>query len=76
MKLQNIQENNINLENLQNLINKGVKEGTEQILSMLNKDISESNDKLDEIIKEAKKKTSKPLPMGKLPQINPLILMV
>ena len=38
---------------------------------MLNKDISESNDKLDEIIKETKKKTSKPLPIGKLPQINP-----
>ena len=38
---------------------------------MLNKDISESNDKLDEIIKETKKKTSKPLPVGKLPQINP-----
>ena len=45
--------------------------GTEQVLSMLNKDISESNDKLDEIIKETKKKTSKPLSINKLPQINP-----
>jgi len=69
-------QKNINLENLQkedlySLINQGVKEGTEQVLSMLNKDISESNDKLDEIIKETKKKTSKPLPVNKLPQINP-----
>ena len=71
MKPQNIQDNNINLESLQNLINVGIKEGTEQVLSMLNKDISESNDKLDEIIKETKKKTSKPLPVNKLPQINP-----
>ena len=67
----NIQEDNINLQNLQDLINKGVKEGTEQVISMLNKDISESNDKLDEIIKETKKKTSKPLSMNKLPKINP-----
>ena len=42
----NPQGDNINLENLQgtdlySIINKGVKEGTEQILSMLNKDISE-----------------------------------
>ena len=65
------QENNINLENLHNLINQGVKEGTEQVLSMLNKDISESNDKLDEIIKETKKKVNKPLPVNKLPQIIP-----
>ena len=65
------QENNIDLQNLQELINKGVREGTEQVISMLNKDISESNDKLDEIIKETKKKTSKPLSINKLPQINP-----
>ena len=38
---------------------------------MLNKDISERNDKLVEIIKETKKKTSKPIPVNKLPQINP-----
>jgi len=43
--------NEINLQNLQELINKGVKEGIEQVISMINKDISESNDKLDEIIK-------------------------
>jgi len=72
----NLQGDNINLENLQgqdlySIINKGVKEGTEQVLSMLNKDISESNDKLNEIIKETKKKTSKPLSINKLPQINP-----
>ena len=71
MKLQNTQGENINLENLQNLINEGIREGTEQVLSMLNKDISESNDKLNEIIKETKKKTSKPIPVNKLPQINP-----
>ena len=58
-------------EDLFSIINQGVKQGTEQVLSMLNKDISESNDKLDEIIKETKKKTSKPLPVNKLPQINP-----
>ena len=49
------QENNINFENLHNLINEGIKQGTEQVLSKLNKDISESNDKLDEIINETKK---------------------
>ena len=65
------EENNINLENLHNLINQGVKQGTEQVLSMLNKYISESNDKLDEIIKETKKKTSKPMPVNKLPNIIP-----
>ena len=58
-------------EDLYSIINQGVKEGTEQVLSLINKDISESNDKLDEIIKETKKKTSKPLPVNKLPQINP-----
>ena len=61
---------------MQDIINKGDKEGTEQVISMLNKGIekkpiSESNDKLDEIIKETKKKTSKPIPVNKLPQINP-----
>ena len=66
------QGDNIDLQNLQNIINKGVKEGTEQVISMLNKGIekellSESNDKLDEIIKETKKKTSKPMPVNKLP---------
>ena len=58
-------------EDLYSIINQGVKEGTEQVLSMLNKDISESNDKLDEIIKETKKKVNKPMPVNKLPQINP-----
>src|SRR5690606_32174514 len=58
-------------EDLYSIINQGVKERTEQVLSLINKDISESNDKLDEIIKETKKKTSKPLPVNKLPQINP-----
>ena len=43
------------------IINQGVKEGTEQFISKLNKDITESNNKLDEIIKETKKKTSKDL---------------
>ena len=57
-------------EDLYSIKNQRVKEGTEQFLLLINKDISESNDKLDEIIKETKK-TSKPLPMGKLPQINP-----
>ena len=61
-------------DNLFSIINKGVKEGTEQFISKLNKDISESKDKLDEIIKETKKKTSKglniPLPVNRLPQIN------
>ena len=74
------QEDKINLQdNLITLINKGVKEGTEQFTSIfsskLNKGnqkelISESNAKLDEIIKETKKKVNKPLPMNKLPQIN------
>ena len=63
----NLQGGNINLENLQNLINQGVKQGTEQVL----KDISESNDKLDEIIKETKKNFNKPMSINKLPQINP-----
>ena len=58
-------------EDLFSIINQGVKQGTEQVLSMLNKDISESNDKLDEIIKETKKKVNKPMPVNKLPQINP-----
>ena len=66
-----IQGKNIDLQNLQDIINKGVKEGTEQVISMLNKDLTESNDKLDEIIKETKKKTPKPMPVNKLPQINP-----
>ena len=62
-----MQGNNIDFQNLQDIINKGVKEGTEQVISMLNKGkqkelLSESNDKLDEIIKETKKKTSKPIP--------------
>ena len=68
----NLEEDNINLQNPQEPINKGVKEGTEQVISMLNKDISESNDKLDEIIKKTKKKTSKPLPMGKTPTDQPI----
>ena len=71
-----IQGNNIDLQNLQDIINKGVKEGTEQVISMLNKGnqielLTESNDKLDEIIKETKKKGPKPMPVNKLPQINP-----
>ena len=38
----NLQEDNINLQNdIFSLINKGVKEGTEQVISMINKDISE-----------------------------------
>ena len=67
----NPQEDNTNLQdNLISLINKGVKKGTEQIISKLNKDISENTDKLDEIINETEKKVNKPLPMNKLPQIN------
>ena len=65
-------EGNTNyLTHISSIINQGVKEGTEEFISKLNKDISESNDKLDGIIKETKKKVNKPLPMGKLPQINP-----
>ena len=64
--------NNIILQdNLISIINQGVKEGTEQFISKLNKDISESNDKLDEIINETKKKVNKPLSVNKLPQIIP-----
>ena len=68
--------NNTNIQDKETLslisiINQGVKQGTEEFISKLNKDITESNDKLDEIIKETKKKVNKPLPMGKLPQINP-----
>ena len=57
------------------IINQGVKEGTEQFISKLNKDISESNNKLDEIIMETKKKVNKPMSVNKnllsLPQIIP-----
>ena len=72
-------KNNNIKDNLFTLINQGVKEGTEQVISMLNKgnqkepiieEIKSSNDKLDEIINETKKKVNKPLPMNKLPQIN------
>jgi len=45
------QEDNTNLQdNLISIINQGIKEGTEQFISKLDKDISESNNKLDEII--------------------------
>ena len=68
--------NNIILQDKETLslisiINQGVKQGTEQFISKLNKDISESNDKLDEIINETKKKVNKPMSVNKLPQINP-----
>ena len=58
------------------IINQGVKEGTEQFISKLNKGIekeliTESNkDRLDEIIMETKKKVNKPMSVNKLPQIN------
>ena len=70
-----LQEDDINIQkDIYSLINQGVKEGTEQVTSMLNKDIVEeiksSNDKLDEIINETKKKVNKPLSMNKFPHIK------
>ena len=47
-----------------------VKEETQKVLTIISADISESNDKLDEIIKETKKKINKPLPCNKLPAVN------
>ena len=64
-------KNNNIKDNLFTLIDQGVKEGTEQVISMLNKgnqkepiieEIKSSNDKLDEIINETKKKVNKPYP--------------
>jgi len=66
-----LSDNTNYLTHISSIINQGVKEGTEEFISKLNKDITESNDKLDEIIKETKKKTSKPMLVNKLPQINP-----
>ena len=48
-----------------NVIKNTVKEETQKVLSTLNQDISESNDKLDSILKEAKKNCNKLMNMSK-----------
>ena len=48
-----------------NVIKNAVKEETQKVLSTLNQDISDSNDKLDIILKEAKKNCNKPMNMSK-----------
>ena len=46
---------------LQDILKRGIEEGTQKVLSVFNKDITESNDKLDQIMKETKKKVNKPM---------------
>ena len=54
---------------LQGAINKevreGIQEGLQQVFTVFNKDIAESNDKLDKMLKETKKKINKPMNMNK-----------
>ena len=47
------------------IIKSAVKEETQKVLSSINQDIIESNDKLDIIMKEAKKNCNKPMNMSK-----------
>ena len=52
------------LQETLNVIMNAVKEETQKVLSTLNQDISESNDKLDSILKQAKKNCNKPMKMS------------
>ena len=58
-------EDNIVFQETINVIKNAVKEETQKVLSTLNQDISDSNDKLDIILKEAKKNCNKPMNMSK-----------
>ena len=67
-------------EDLFSLINQGIKEGTEEVKSILfskgndkenNGNDEDNNDRLDKLINETKKKVNKPVPVNKILHIVP-----
>ena len=63
---ESVEEFKADLQETIDIIKNAVKEETQKVLSTLNHDISEGNDKLDIIIKEAKKNINKPMNVTKL----------
>ena len=63
---ESVEEYKTDLQETLDIIKNAVKEETQKVLSSLNQDISEGNDKLDQIIKQAKKNVNKPLNVTKL----------
>ena len=61
-----VEEFKTDLQETIDIIKNAVKEETQKVLSTLNQDISEGNDKLDQIIKTAKKNVNKPMNVTKL----------
>ena len=62
---ESVEELKTDLQETIDIIKNAVKEETQKVLSTLNHDISEGNDKLDQIIKAAKKNVNKPMNMSK-----------